>query len=306
MLASKNSIYLVLSVIIISLFFVSCSTHRDRVIVKKTENTVKKSQKIKKIEIKNDQNISVPVELTPIQKCKKEINKYNLIVDAPFGSIVRIMNIKPVYKDCIALKKGKYHIEIVKDGCKKYSKWISLDENTNLNIKLEKILKIDKIGIEKNELKNAGYNKKALEKFIKKYPKSDRALIAHNRIGIIKKKFRSYSPHSLIGLSNCIGFYPKNLVEKMLNISTSLEYWNSIRWSGSCKNNLMDSRGVLYFKSDKGLHVELKGKMKNGFFNGKVYNYSRAKEESSYISGNGIGNYTVKLKNRFDFVHYQE
>ena len=313
MLASKNSIYLVLSVIIISLFFVSCSTHRDRVIVKKTEDIVKKTIKIKK---HSDQNSSlivessvaeiVAVELTPIEKCKKDKNRYNLIVDAPFGSIVRIMNIKPRYKDCIALKKGRYHIEVTRDGFKEYNRWISLNDHTNVDIKLEKIVKIDKAKIEKNELKKAGYNKKALENFIRKYPQSDSALIANNRVGIIKNKFRSYSPNSLIKSNNCTGFYPKNLVEKNLNISISLDYWNSIRWSGTCKNSLMAGRGVLYFKSDKGLYVELKGKMKNGFFEGKVYNYSRAKEKASYINGSGIGSYIVKLKNRFDFIRYQK
>lgn len=275
------------------------------IVSKKTQSTVK-IEKSNDENKSNDKNSNVAIELTPIKKCIKEKNRYNLIVNAPFGSIVRIMNIMPVYKDCIALKKGKYNIEVVNDGFKKYNKWISLNDNTTMDVKLEKRRPIDKIQIEKNEFKKAEYNKKALEKFIKKYPKSDRALIANNRIGIIKKKFRNYSPNSLIKSNGCIGFYPKNLVEKMLTISTSIDYWNSIRWSGSCKNNLMMGRGVVYFKATNGISVELKGKMKNGFFEGKVYNNSSSKNKISYIKGSGSSYYIVKLKNRFDFKQYQE
>lgn len=292
----------ILSVVMVSLFFTACSSHTEKVAVTETKPVPIKVQTVQNSEV----NTTVEIPLTPLQKCKTEKNKFNLIVDVPFGSIVRIMNIKPVYKDCISLKEGMYHIEVVNDGYKKYDKWISLNDHTNMDVKLEKIQPVDKIKIEKYELEQAGYNKKALKKFIKKYPMSDRALIAKNRIGIIKKKFRSYSPSGLINSNKCIGFYPKNLVEKLLNISTSVDYWNSIRWSGDCKNNLMTGRGVIYFKADNGLSVELKGKMKNGFFDGRVYNYSKSKNEKSYIKDSGRGYYVVKLKNRFDFIHYQE
>ncbi|MCW8895223.1 hypothetical protein [Sulfurimonas sp.] len=293
----------IIGVVTVSLFFTACSSHKEKVVVKEEKKAIVKTIEIKK---SDDQNKTSIVKLTPIQKCKKEKDSYNLIVDVPFNARVRILNIKPVYRDCIPLKKGKYHIEVTKIGFKKYKKWIYLDSDTALDVKLKKIKIIDRSKEEKYELKKAGFNKKALQKFVKKYPKSDRALIAKNRIGIIKKKFRGYSPNGLIRSNNCIGFYPKELVEKNLTISTSIDYWDSMRWSGSCKNSLMSGRGVIYFKADNGVSVELKGKMKNGFFNGKVYNYSKSKEEASYIKNSGRGNYIVKLKNRFDFKHYQE
>ena len=291
----KNN-YHIFILIAVSFLFASCSKH--------TETPVIKDQI--KIEKCTDQNVTAVIPLRPIERCKKENNRYNLIVEAPFGSIVRIMNIIPKYKDCISLKKGRYHIEVINDGFKPYNKWISLNEDTNMEVKLEKLEKIGRTEVEKIKLEKAGYNKKKLQSFMKTYPNSLMAHTAKKRINRIERSFKNYSPIGLIRSSGCTGFYPKNLVEKMLNIKTSLNYWKSVRWSGSCKNELMYGRGVLYFDSNKGVHVELKGKMKNGFFEGKVYNSSSSKEKPKYIKKTGNGHFSVNLNNRYDFIKYQK
>ena len=150
-----------------------------------------------------DKNISI-VKLTPIQKCKRIENKFNLIVSAPKNSRIRILNIKEKYKNCIALKRGKYNIEVSKKGYITYKRWIGIGRDVNFPVTLVKKKKV-------RNTKKKAQNKKTLKS--KKYSKS---------------LFKGYSPHSEIGSNNCIGFYPNYLVESMLNISTPLNYWQSI------------------------------------------------------------------------------
>jgi hypothetical protein len=71
---------------------------------------------------------------------KKEILKdsYSLTVDAPKGARVRILNIKPKYHDAIILKPENYLIEVTKDGYEKYKKWIKLDSDRLLHVKILK------------------------------------------------------------------------------------------------------------------------------------------------------------------------
>jgi hypothetical protein len=56
----------------------------------------------------------------------------------PKANRVYILNIKPKYKDGMKLKKGKYHIKVVKNGYQTYTKWIDLYKDTTLNITLKK------------------------------------------------------------------------------------------------------------------------------------------------------------------------
>jgi len=250
----------------------------------------------------------VEVKFSPLEMCEKRENKYNLIVNAPKDSRIRILNIKPKYKKCIALKKGKYYIEVTKKGYMQHKEWIKLDDDMEYDVALIELLKPTQTLKIKNakKLEKIGFNLKKLEEFISECQSEELIQKAENRVKIIKKSFASYSPKDIIGRKDCIGFYPKDLVEKMLNISLPLNYWDKIRWSGSCKNGLMNSRGVIYFTSKKGLHVDLKGKMKNGFIEGSVYNFSRFKAKPEYIKESGRGYYKVKLKTNEDFKEYQQ
>ena len=69
-------------------------------------------------------------------KEKKLDNSYRLKVNAPKNSRVRILNIKPKYHDNIELSKGKYLIEVTKQGYQKYKKWIVLNKDLVLNVTL--------------------------------------------------------------------------------------------------------------------------------------------------------------------------
>lgn len=75
-----------------------------------------------------------------IKEMIPDITKYLLTINVvPSNARVRIMNIKPKYYDGIKLKQGKYYIEVSKRGYKTITKWINLNKDRNLNIKLDKV-----------------------------------------------------------------------------------------------------------------------------------------------------------------------
>ena len=77
-----------------------------------------------------------------VKKLDKKSIKFNnyatLTLNVPDNSKIKILNIQDVYKDSMLLKKGKYHILITKKGYNSYDKWITLSDNTTLNLHLSK------------------------------------------------------------------------------------------------------------------------------------------------------------------------
>jgi hypothetical protein len=65
--------------------------------------------------------------------------KVSLTVNAPEGARVRLLNIKPKYRDGIVLKRGRYHIEVSKPAHRSYKRWHILNDNTTLEITLKKL-----------------------------------------------------------------------------------------------------------------------------------------------------------------------
>jgi|GEM_PF-1078163 len=77
-----------------------------------------------------DKNSTIKVDL-------KKSKTYKLVVNTiPSSAKVNIMNISPKYRDKITLIEGKYDILVQKKGYKTYRKWIDLDKNLVLNVKL--------------------------------------------------------------------------------------------------------------------------------------------------------------------------
>ena len=72
------------------------------------------------------------------QKPKQEHTVFHLSVESPNAERIRILNIKPKYKDDILLKKGKYLIEVSAKQHKTYKKWINLQKGTRLTVVLQR------------------------------------------------------------------------------------------------------------------------------------------------------------------------
>ncbi len=63
-----------------------------------------------------------------------ENTKYRLIVNAtPSDSKIRIMNIKPKYRHGIALKSGRYDVEVTRSGYEPKRGWVEI-KNADLSI----------------------------------------------------------------------------------------------------------------------------------------------------------------------------
>lgn len=68
----------------------------------------------------------------------KKNSKYELYIETkPKNATIRIMNIKPKFKQGIILKRGKYEIEISAKGYKTRKEWITLKRNAKYEVKLD-------------------------------------------------------------------------------------------------------------------------------------------------------------------------
>ncbi len=77
-------------------------------------------------------------ETTSTLNNDKKLNVLN-IKTSPSGTTIKIMNIRPVFKQSIKLKDDKYDIFVSKKGYETYRQWITLNKDTNLNITLKPI-----------------------------------------------------------------------------------------------------------------------------------------------------------------------
>ena len=77
------------------------------------------------------------------KKRENEKNKlYSLTIKrTPSEATVQILNIKPIYKDGIMLKRGRYKIFVFAEGYKDKKFFVELKDNLTHNVELEKILK---------------------------------------------------------------------------------------------------------------------------------------------------------------------
>ncbi|WP_320171857.1 hypothetical protein [Maridesulfovibrio sp.] len=64
----------------------------------------------------------------------KEPVKYGVTVKTPESAVVKILNIGPKYHDGIQLSPGKYHVAVYRENKIIYDKWISLKEDTVIDI----------------------------------------------------------------------------------------------------------------------------------------------------------------------------
>jgi len=105
------------------LFLQGCMTQKPAPVVK-TDSNIQKTATQKQMPLDE-------------QKEEKRTQQYTLKVATAKNARVRILNIKPKYHDEIALDAGKYLIEVTKKGYQKYKKWIVLEKNLLLNVKLQ-------------------------------------------------------------------------------------------------------------------------------------------------------------------------
>ena len=85
-----------------------------------------------------------------------------------------------------------------------------------------------------------------------------------------------------------------------------LDFWDKISRDGLCRRGLLSGRGTLKFERDGGLfYVRIDGKMKNGFFIGKVKRDIEKNMKGHFWNNDEIEE-SIKLNKYEDFVNYQK
>jgi len=179
----------------------------------------------------NSKNIHVKKIITdkplPVTQQKKRTH-FHLYVQSPNATRIRILNIKPKYKDGIFLKKGRYHIETSARKYITYKTWIDLQKDTNLTVTLKQKRDVSMGFFHWREIKNLKYidgvfwQDQAINKQIKMNWKRADIYCKNLRIAINKNiiidDFRLPSEKELL---------------KLRNYNILFDYSESIYWSAS-------------------------------------------------------------------------
>ncbi len=179
-------------------------------------------------------------------KHKRELDMFQLYVQTPNGTRIRILNIKPKYKDGIWLKRGKYHIEVSAKKHITHKEWINLQKDTNLTIALKQKKEISMGFIHWRETDGLKYIDGIFwqDQSINKQKKMD----WNNADKYCKNLQITINKHILIDdfeLPN-----EKELL-KLRKFNTRLDYSGAIYWSSSTDKEHKQFAKYIYINKDK-------------------------------------------------------
>ena len=90
-------------------------------------------------EEKAENNIAIINPVIAKKENDRKSFKYTLsIIPSPKSARIRILNIKPKYRDGIRLSKGAYHIEVSASGYQTLKQWVNLTKNNSFSFSLKK------------------------------------------------------------------------------------------------------------------------------------------------------------------------
>jgi hypothetical protein len=198
---------------VISLFFIGCATSTSQ------NNSYNKRPATNRVYAENKQ-----------QNEKVSKDRVGLsILATPKDAKIRILNIKPKYRDNIFLKRGKYLIEVSKKGYKTYKKWINLQSNKNLHVNLKK----------REESKFAyngivSWRENRVEDRFKKYSTytlmdSLKISVANNKVWLDSKFSKAHNVKWDLANRYCNNLKLYNLKWRLPNCKEANYYYNKIR-----------------------------------------------------------------------------
>ena len=145
----------------------------------------------------------VRLEKRPPTDTLNSLQKGSITVKpTPSNSIVRILNIKPKYKDGIVLNPGQYNIEVSAKGYKLNKQWVTLKAGQSLIIDVEL------------EKKPDSYSYNGNNGAPQKWENNDQKL-AHNLLGT----WEYYEENEAMGAYKQITFLPNNKFTGQLELS---------------------------------------------------------------------------------------
>ena len=150
-----------------------------------------------------------------------------------------------------------------------------------------------------------------LKRYISSHKDSRYYKEAQKRLSRLEKFYKGYTPKMPFYVEGCKGYYPSNLVSIHLNKfvknpkKITPDFWEKISWSGLCRKGLLSGSGKLKLSTaDGGFYITIKGKMKEGFFTGKVEREISKHKSSVFWNSDRIKK-DIKLNSYKDFQNYQ-
>lgn len=227
-----------------------------------------KAEQIKVFDI-IDGIASTPKGQISILDLEDKRSEFKLFINSPNAERIRVLNIKPKYRDGMWLKRGKYHIEVSAKKHATYKRWIKLTEDTSLAIVLKR---------QKNvSVGTVIWSSQVGAKYIDGLYWQDQALNKNNKMNWYKAK--DYCKALVVnnGRVDIDDFeLPTESELFLLSKSNSkLNYSGNICWSSSSDNKHINFAKYVYINSKK-----------NGWYN---------KEGSTYVRCVSRKNYPEKL-----------
>lgn len=140
--------------ILSSLFFTGCSTHKQpekttiaEPVTKKIAPTAMYVKKDKPPFAQGERvtvlSIDGPLAMTDkgeieLSSLEEQRSTFRLTIHTLDSAKIKILNIKPKYTSGMWLTPGKYHIEVSNPGYQTYKKWIVINSDKEIHIKLKK------------------------------------------------------------------------------------------------------------------------------------------------------------------------
>lgn len=214
-------------------------------------------------------------------KLEDNRSEFKLSVNSPNAQRIRILNIKPKYKDGIWLKAGKYHIEVSAKNYQTYKKWIKLSKDTSLLIKLKRVKDISVGTITWGAQSGVKYidglywqdqiqNKTNKMNWYQAKKYCEELVINNNRVLIDDFRLPTESELFLLSKSN-----------------SELDYSGNICWSSSADQKHTQFAKYVYINSKK-----------NGWYNKEGSSYVRCVSRKNYPSDISLLELTKLIEKR--------
>lgn len=206
-------------------------------------------------------------------------SEFRLSISSPNGERIRILNIKPKYKDGMWLKAGKYHIEVSTKKYATHKRWIKLTEDTSLDIVLKR---------QKNvSVGTVIWSTQIGTKYIDGLYWQDQAVNKQNKMNWYEAK--DYCKMLVIsnGKVNINDFELPTESElfRLSKSNSKLDYSGNICWSSSTDDKHTNFAKYVYINSKK-----------NGWYNKEGSTYVRCVSRRNYPESLSLSGLTKLLQ----------
>ncbi len=211
----------------------------------------------------------------------------------------------------VPLKYARLFKETIQNHRKFQPKIMFEANGKNIKFKYVKNFKDMNAFIQKLIFDDAYNDVEKLKKYISSHKDSKYYKKAQKRLLQLERFYKGYTPKMPFYVEGCKGYYPSNLIsihlDKFVKNPKEIipDFWDKITWSGLCRKGLLSGSGKLKMSTADGrFYITIEGKMKEGFFTGKVERDISKHKSSVFWNSDNIEK-DIKLDSYKDFQNYQ-